>query len=220
MCCVSLGIACVFLPIFFPLACVLLSWVSCLVGVPLCNLRVFMVFAPACFLLVVISRCSHFCAVLACRAPNWDHSQLWRRFDNAELVCEASGGAGASGALSRCLSCRSCCLSSSLFLYGIQLLSLVTFSYGHELLAFVTFLYGFVLLGLDNLNSVQFEGLGFVLILESVRVGPVQQRLHDRGALLLHPCMFCIFLSWFVYFPLSVSVLCLVSYARFLLQDS
>ena len=42
--------------LFFPLACVLVPWVLCLVSVPLYNLRVHMFFAPACFLLVDISQ--------------------------------------------------------------------------------------------------------------------------------------------------------------------
>ena len=168
----------VWVPLFFPLACVLLSWVLCLVAVPLCNFRVFC-FAPACFLLVDIFRWIHFCAVLTCRAPNWDHSQLWRMFHNAELVCEASGGAGACGAF-KMPELQIVLLGLVTFLYGFELLSLVTFSYGHvtflygclasslspmamsclasslspmaiELLGLVTFLYGHVLLGLDNL---------------------------------------------------------------------
>ena len=70
-----------------------------------------MLFAPVCFLLVDIFRWIHFCAVLACPAPNWDHSQLWRMFHYADLVCEASGGAGASDAF-------------KMPLYGFELLGL------------------------------------------------------------------------------------------------
>ena len=85
-------------------------------------------------------------------------------FHNAELVCEASGGAGACGAF-KMPELQIVLLGLVTFLYGFELLSLVTFSYGHELLGLVTFFHGYVLLGLDNLHGVQFERLGFVLFL-------------------------------------------------------
>ena len=105
------------------------------------------------------------------------------------------------------------------FLHGFELLSLITFSYGHELLGLVTFLYGYVLLGLDTLHGVQFERLGFVLI------------LGVSGLILFNnDCMIAVRFCCTLYvsrlsvlvrvLSLSVSVLCLESYARFLVQDS